>query len=761
MKQEIKLKGVIECLDDKGCNLYNKLNKRILETKKFMISKYYAGPPDIIYLVREPNKIKSHFGFKSKSQQKYKHPVLNKKFGTFHYVYGMDTSNMSSVINYLDEYIEKQKKFIKKNLKNNTIIDNENPNIYEICNSTIIQGIFCSYDIFMEKDFRIIFRFPGGFENCYYYNSNDEITEDELRTIYLSSVLRAWNYNGENSNISVFFEEIYTDLNFELLVDSINYILIERLEYKYPNLERKIGVLLYWFVKYLMNTRQFSFILTYFSKMSYVDTNLAQFTLKPLYSTNGYAEALQFISTLLCSNTNPLLICSQIEFLTILEKYEHAMKLGKYLTTMNPGFNDAWIKLAELYLKLKQYNKCIKALNNVNYLKVFLKMDNIFYRNPFTVYDENKYINVKEIPLAGNNNTKKIENYIIDVSSIIKYNDLLFCSKYNVDFFYNSTYLTFSENEDLIKDVISKITNSKYYKFNNEQKTIYNILLQIMKEINFTKFLELKNKEFSTLKKHISTEENSNNINSENSKKSLNSNKNANYYNQSTQNNSDSTGCTGNSDGGDISENELLKTLINPFLEEVIDTLIEDIKLFSLGCVQKEKNYLNKNKVKTFNNNNNNFSNNYSTFSFGQLLNKDDLPKCEIKFCIAFGILCERLKYNRIALKYYTKALNYCFSQYVYTRVIKIYLKIKDYKDCISKLNKYLLHYNQKDFSYVCKTPLWIDKIILEVLYEYQASDILLWIKPNSTKEITNFIKHIVNKYKIWTENGHELHLLK
>ena len=294
---------------------------------------------------------------------------------------------------------------------------------------------------------------------------------------------------------------------------------------------------------------------------------------------------------------------------------------------------------------------------------------------------------------------------------------------------------------------------------------MYNILLQIMKEINFTKFLELKNKEFSTLKKNIlQTEESSNNINNENFKKSLNSNKNGNYYNQSTQNNSDSTGCTGNSDGGDLNENELLKILINPFLEEVIDTLIEDIKLFSLGCVQKEKNCTTKNKVKTFNNNNNfnnNFNNNYNTFSFGQLLNKNELPKCEIKFCITFGILCERLKYNRIALKYYTKALNYCFSQYVYSRVIKIYLKIKDYKDCILKLNKYLLHYNQKDFSYVCKTPLWIDKIILEVLYEYQASDILLWIKPNSTKEITTFIKQIVNKYKIWTENGHELHLLK
>ena len=71
--------------------------------------------------------------------------------------------------------------------------------------------------------------------------------------------------------------------------------------------------------------------------MSYVDTNLTQYALKPLYYINGYKDGLQFISTLLTSNTNPLLLCFEIEFLTILEKYEHAMKLGKYLTVLLQG----------------------------------------------------------------------------------------------------------------------------------------------------------------------------------------------------------------------------------------------------------------------------------------------------------------------------------------------------------------------------------------------------------------------------------------
>ena len=764
MKQEIKYNGIIEAIEENDVPLYNQLNKRIADTKKIKISKYYAGPPDIIYFVREPIKQYSYFGFKSKSHQKYKQQTISKKFGTYHYIYGIDTSNMMSVANYINEYIDKQRKYFKK-YNNNLLVENDNLKYTQLNNSKIVQAVFCSYDVFIEKDFRIIFKFPGGFDKFYFYNGhqNDyDVTEDELRTIFLSSILRAWNYNGENSNInnSIFLEEIKNNNNFNSLIDSIIYILVERLEFKYPNLERKTGLLLYWFVKFLMHTRRYSFILTYFSKMSYVDTNLSQYALKPLYYINGYADGLQFISTLLTSNTNPLLICFEIEFLTILEKYEHAIKMGKYLTTLNPGFNEAWIKLAELYLKLKKYNKCLKALNNLNYLKVFLGIDNINYDNPFQMYNGYNHIYVKEIPLANTNLDNK-NNYNINVSSIIKYNDLLYCSKYHVDFFYNSTYLLFSENDDLIKDIINKITNSKFLKFNKEQKKMYYILLQIIKEINFTKFLELINNQFSTLKTNNNKNNNNDNINNNEQigeNQDINNNLKQNNFSTTNKNN-ESHNEINNISSENISENDLLKTLINPFFEVVIDILIQDIKLFSLGCIQKEKSNTNIKTRKMPNNNNNTYSKN--TYSFGQILNKKDLPKSEIKFCIVFGILCERLKYYKIALKYYVKALNYCFSKFVYNRAIKILLKIKDYKNCILKLNSYLLFYNSKEFYYAYKTPLWIDKIILEILYEYQANDILSWIKQNSTKEIMNFIKQIVNKYKEWVENGHEFHLLK
>ena len=775
MKQDIKINGIIESIEEEGVPLYNELNKRITKNKKLKIFKYSSGPPDIIYFVREPIKRNLYFSFtsKSKSQQKYKNKSLSKKFGTYHYIYGIDTSNMTSVSNYINDYIDKQRKFFKK--LNNNIDDNLKYN--QLKNSTIIQAIFCSYDIFIEKDFRIIFKYPGGFDKFYFYNGyqNDyEVTEDELRTIYLSSTLRSWNFNGENTNNCLFLEEIRNENNFNSLIDSIIFILVERLEYKYPNLERKIGLLLNWFIKFLMDTRRYSFILTYFSKMSYVDTNLTQFALKPLYYIDGYTDGLQFISTLLSSNTNPLLICFEIEFLTILGKYEHAMKLGKYLTTLNPGFNEAWIKLAELYLKLKQYSKCLKALNNLNYLKVFLGIDNINYDNPFTVYNEYNHISVKDIPLAmtdlDNMNKNNFDNYKINVSSIIKYNDLLFCSKYHVDFFYNSTFLSFSENDDLIKDIIDKITNSKFLKFTQEQKKMYYILLQIIKEVNFTKFLELKNSQFSTLKNNnnnnTNKDNNENNDNTEQIDESLNINNSIfkqNFLIHENKNNNNSNNI--NSLSPNYIEQNLLKALINPFFEVVIDTLIEDIKLFSLGSIQKEKSN-NKNfqnlKNKNLQNNNNIYSKSISNkYCFGEILNKNNLPKSEIKFCIVFGILCERLKYYKIALKYYIKASNYCFSKFVNNRIIKILLKIKDYKNCILRLNNYLLYYNPKEFCYAYKTPLWIDKTILEVLFEYQASDILSWIKPNSKKEIMNFIKLIVNKYKIWVENGHEFHLLK
>ena len=702
-----------EIIEDKENDLFNEINKRIKNSSKIKIGKYSTGPPDILYFIREPIKSnKFYFNIKlkrSKSQSKFNKTILtssNKKFGSYLYIYGMDTSNLFSVENYINTYIEQQKKFYELyDLNNSNNALNET-----IKNSVVTKAVFCSYDFFIEKDFRIIFNFPDGFDKFYFFDGkiNDyNITEDELRTIFLSSILRSWNFNLINDNKNnyskknfVFLEEIKNNDNFNALIDSIIYILVEKLEYKYPNLEKKLSIFFYWFFKYLMSTRRYSFILTYFSKLSHIDTNLAKFALKPLYYINGYKDGLKFIATLLTCNTNHSLICEEIEFLTILNKYEDALKLGKYLTTLNPGFNNAWISLAQVYLKLKLYDKCMKVLNNLDYLKIFLDIDNINYENPYIINNESNKITIDEYPI-GNNKSK------LNLFSLIKYCDLISYSKYSIDFYYNTSNIYLSENDDLIKDVINKIINSNFFKFNKEQKKVYYILLKIMKEINFSKFLELKNKLF--------------------------------YFKDKENNDKDEL----NNSFSYIKN--ISKILINPFLEFVIDTLFEDIKLFSLGCFIKEKN-----KSQSINKN-----------DLSQILNKTNISKFENEFCITFGILCERLNYNKIALKYYLKALNYCFSKFVYYRVIKILLKQKDYKNCVLFLNKFLLYFHPKEFYNLNKTPLWIDKIILEILYEYKANDILSWLKTNSNKEIINFIKKIINKYKEWVENGHEIHLLK
>ena len=702
-----------EIIEDKENDLFNEINKRIKNSSKIKIGKYSTGPPDILYFIREPIKSnKFYFNIKlkrSKSQSKFNKTILtssNKKFGSYLYIYGMDTSNLFSVENYINTYIEQQKKFYELyDLNNSNNALNET-----IKNSVVTKAVFCSYDFFIEKDFRIIFNFPDGFDKFYFFDGkiNDyNITEDELRTIFLSSILRSWNFNLINDNKNnyskknfVFLEEIKNNDNFNALIDSIIYILVEKLEYKYPNLEKKLSIFFYWFFKYLMSTRRYSFILTYFSKLSHIDTNLAKFALKPLYYINGYKDGLKFIATLLTCNTNHSLICEEIEFLTILNKYEDALKLGKYLTTLNPGFNNAWISLAQVYLKLKLYDKCMKVLNNLDYLKIFLDIDNINYENPYIINNENNKITIDEYPI-GNNKSK------LNLFSLIKYCDLISYSKYSIDLYYNTSNIYLSENDDLIKDVINKIINNNFFKFNKEQKKVYYILLKIMKEINFSKFLELKNKLF--------------------------------YFKDKENNDKDEL----NNSFSYIKN--ISKILINPFLEFVIDTLFEDIKLFSLGCFIKEKN-----KSQSINKN-----------DLSQILNKTNISKFENEFCITFGILCERLNYNKIALKYYLKALNYCFSKFVYYRVIKILLKQKDYKNCVLFLNKFLLYFHPKEFYNLNKTPLWIDKIILEILYEYKANDILSWLKTNSNKEIINFIKKIINKYKEWVENGHEIHLLK
>ena len=120
----------------------------------------------------------------------------------------MNTSNLFSVKNYINTYIEQQKKFYELyDLNNSNNALNET-----IKNSVVTKVVFCSYDFFIDEDFRIIFNFPDGFDKFYFFGGkiNDyNIVEDELKTIFLSSVLSSWNFNLINDNKINYFNYNY------------------------------------------------------------------------------------------------------------------------------------------------------------------------------------------------------------------------------------------------------------------------------------------------------------------------------------------------------------------------------------------------------------------------------------------------------------------------------------------------------------------------------------------------------------------------
>ena len=174
-------------------DLYNIMNIRLNYCKNiFDINEPY-GPADLCYIVKE-SKNKKFFGITSKK--------INKT-GSYHYIYGIDTSNISFISAYISKFIQKNQTNIK-----------------------IIQSIFCVYDIFSERDLRILIKIPGGVRKIFLINDKDafEVKEDDLRTIFLSSLMRSWTNNKPNNN-SLYLDEIPDISSFNYMLESIYFLI--------------------------------------------------------------------------------------------------------------------------------------------------------------------------------------------------------------------------------------------------------------------------------------------------------------------------------------------------------------------------------------------------------------------------------------------------------------------------------------------------------------------------------------------------------
>lgn len=107
----------------------------------------------------------------------------------------------------------------------------------------------------------------------------------------------------------------------------------------------------------------------------------------------------------------------QIETLILYEKIDDAYEIAKFASVLYPECRRIWNNLGLIYFKKKEYEKCIRSLNNI-------EIDKKLY-NSYFIINENEdfttirgYLNFLDIPLAYEKTKKSIIS--------IPYKDLLY-----------------------------------------------------------------------------------------------------------------------------------------------------------------------------------------------------------------------------------------------------------------------------------------------------------------------------------------------
>jgi hypothetical protein len=258
--------------------------------------------------------------------------------------------------------------------------------------------------------------------------------------------------------------------------------------------------------------------------------------IKPFKILELYEDGITYLASILTNNTkiNSNLLCLQADLLCCHNKFEDAMEIAKFVSSLGPETPENWLCLSNIYLKKKLYENCLRALNNIYFLKEINNNELLNLKN-------SEGIGFKELSVPKNKNT----------NINIKFMDILVVSN-EIDVLYGNNQYYMCENAEVLYDTIYKIMNCSYFRFDKHQKKAYTILLDMIKEINYDAFVDLKRNLFY-LTNNISPQDN---------------------------------------DGGTFRteglQNMNLKIAINPILEIIIDNLVEDLKIFSIVIAQDE-----------------------------------------------------------------------------------------------------------------------------------------------------------------------------
>lgn len=296
------------------------------------------GPPDLAHVVKQ-----------SKT-------TSNSQTGMYHHVTGIDASSSASLAAYV-----------------NTLTYSATDKQHKV-----VSGIYCCYNAFSHLDMRVEIKIPGTLESyCIDERGDKRVATEQLwLETFVCGVLRAYLY-ADNGNGDAIKKIIG--------VRRFNPITNTEMEHKFLDAAEKLffngrqlssdpetqvpntvtNHLTSGLLKYINTTGRYASGINLFEKLRTKDVEVSSLLARVLISANEEVQAVRLLHDALqdVPMDYALLDC-QAAFCESKSEHEIALECAKRSVTAAPSEFSSWIRLAEVYVNLEQWDLALLTLNS-------------------------------------------------------------------------------------------------------------------------------------------------------------------------------------------------------------------------------------------------------------------------------------------------------------------------------------------------------------------------------------------------------------
>ncbi|KAN0083132.1 ChAPs (Chs5p-Arf1p-binding proteins) domain containing protein [Elaphomyces granulatus] len=296
------------------------------------------GPPDLVYLVKQPK------------------TNPNRQTGVYHHVTGVDASSSASLAAYVNTLtyspVDKQHK--------------------------VVSGIYCCYNAFSHLDMRVEVKIPGSLDSyCIDERGDKRVATDALwLETFLCAILRAYSYADDGGGDTIkkivgvrrFNPVTNTEMEQKFLDAAEKLFFIGRQLSSDPVTQVPNTVanhLTSGLLKYIHTTGRYASGINLFEKLRERDVEVSSLLAKILVAADEEVQAVRLMHDAL--QDVPMdysLLDTQAAFCLSKGKGELALECAKQSVTAAPSEFSTWVRLAEVYVFLEQWDLALLTLNS-------------------------------------------------------------------------------------------------------------------------------------------------------------------------------------------------------------------------------------------------------------------------------------------------------------------------------------------------------------------------------------------------------------